>query len=137
MTRSLINWLGFRREVVPFVANARVNGTAQYSFSKLVRLAINSISSNSLFPLRAAGYLGLFITMLSLLLGTVVFFERYIFRDALGWRVSGSAQLAIINVFLIGIVLMMLGIIGLYIGRINEEVSHRPLYVVRKSRAKI
>lgn len=134
MTRSLINWLGFRTETVSFIAPARLHGEAQYSFSKLVRLALNYLASNSLFPLRAAGYLGLFITSLSFLLGITVFFNRYVFGDALNWNVSGSAQLALINVFLIGIVLMALGIIALYIGRINEEISRRPLYVVRKPR---
>jgi dolichol-phosphate mannosyltransferase len=134
MTRSLINWLGFRRVVVPFHANARLHGTAQYSFVKLFRLAIVSISSNSLFPLRVAGYLGLIITGFSFLLGVAVFTERYVFRDGLSWHVSGSAQLSIINVFLIGVVLMALGIIALYIGRINEEVSHRPLYIIRRPR---
>jgi glycosyltransferase involved in cell wall biosynthesis len=134
MTRSLINWLGFRKETVSFAAPARLHGQAQYSFPKLVRLALNSFASNSLFPLRVAGYLGLFITGFSFLLGLTVFFERYVFGDSLNWHISGSAQLAIINVFLIGIVLMALGIIAIYIGRINEEVSNRPLYVVRTSR---
>ena len=134
MTRSLINWLGFRREVVSFVAPARANGESPYSFSKLFRLALNSISSNSLFPLRAAGYLGLAITGSSFLLGLVVFIEKYIFSDALNWHITVAAQFAILNAFLIGIVLMALGIIAIYIGRVNEEVSNRPLYVVRKSR---
>ena len=133
-TRLLINWLGFRKETVSFDAPARLNGDAQYSFSKLFRLAMNSLTANTLFPLRAAGYLGLFITGFSFLLGLAVFVERYVFGDSLHWKVSGSAQLAIINVFLIGIVLMALGIVAIYVGRTNEEVSRRPLYVVRKSR---
>lgn len=134
MTRSLISWLGYRKEIIPFVAPARLHGEAQYSFVKLFRLAINSIAANSLFPLRAAGYLGFFITVVSFLLSVTVFLERYVFRDALHWGVSGTAQLSIINAFLIGVVLMALGIVALYVGRINEEISRRPLYVVRKPR---
>ena len=134
MTRSLISWLGYRKETIPFAAPARLHGNASYSFPKLVRLALHSISANSLVPLRAAGYLGFFITIVSFLLGVVVFIERYLFADALHWNISGAAQLSIINAFLIGIVLMALGIVALYIGRINEEVSHRPLYVARKPR---
>jgi len=134
MTRSLINWLGFKKEIVYFVAPSRLHGQAQYSVSKLVRLAFNTIASNSLVPLRLAGYLGLLITGLSFILGLIVFVERYIYNDVLNWHVTGAAQLTIINVFLIGIVLMALGILALYIGRINEEISRRPLYVARKRR---
>ena len=132
MTRSLINWLGFRKEFVSFEAPARIHGQAKYSPGKLFHLALYSFISNSLLPLRFAGYLGVAITFFSGLLGIVVFIQRYVLGDPLNWHVSGSAQLAIINVFLIGIVLMALGIIALYIEKINGEVAGRPLYVVRK-----
>jgi polyisoprenyl-phosphate glycosyltransferase len=132
MTRSLINWLGYTKEIIEFEAPARLHGDAQYSTGKLFRLGIYSFVSNSLLPLRLAGYLGLIITIVSGALGTVVFVNRYIFDDALGLAVSGSGQLAILNAFLIGIVLMALGIIALYIENIHVEITRRPLYVVRK-----
>lgn len=132
MTRSLINWLGFRREFISFEAAPRANGEAQYSTGKLLHLALHAFISNSLLPLRLAGYLGVTITVFSGLLGLVVFIQRYVLGDPLHWAVSGSAQLAIINVFLIGIVLMALGLIALYIENIHGEVVGRPLYVVRK-----
>ena len=132
--RALIDWLGFRREYIEFDANDRTNGSASYSFGKLFHLAAYSLVSHSLFPLRIAGYLGVFITFCSGLLGITVFFERYVFHDAWGWNVSGSAQLSIINVFLIGIILSCLGIIALYIENIHNETTNRPMYVVRKKR---
>ena len=132
MMRSLINWLGFKKELVYFEAPARVNGEAKYSTGKLFRLALHSFVSNSLVPLRLAGHLGLAITTFSGALGVIVFIERYVLNDAWSWNVSGTAQLAIINVFLVGIVLMALGIIALYIANIHAEVGGRPLYVVRK-----
>lgn len=61
----------------------------------------------------------------------VVFVQRYIFNDVLHWSVSGTAQLAILMIFFIGIVLVCLGLIAMYIGTIHSEVSGRPLYVVR------
>ena len=131
-TRFLINWLGFKTARVSFDAPRRTHGAAQYSFAKLVHLALYSFISNSLLPLRLAGYLGLTIAILSGILGLVVFFERYIFNDALSWGISGAAQLAILDVFLIGIVLVALGIMALYIENIHVEASARPLYVVRK-----
>jgi dolichol-phosphate mannosyltransferase len=132
MTRSLINWLGFRKTCVTFVAKERLHGEAAYSHIKLLRLAISTFVANSLLPLRFAGYLGMAITLLSFALGTAVFVQRYILHDFLGWNVSGPAQLAILNVFLVGITLSCLGLIALYVGRINAEVTNRPLYVVRK-----
>ncbi len=132
MTRSLINWLGFKKEYVTFEAPARLHGETKYSTNKLTRLALYSFISNSLLPLRMAGYLGMTVTFFSGIVGITVFFERYVFNDALHWHVSGSAQLAIIDVFLIGIVLMALGIVALYIENIHTETSGRPLYVVRK-----
>jgi dolichol-phosphate mannosyltransferase len=132
-TRLLINWLGFKKATVSFAAPARANGDARYSFSKLFHLALNSLTANTLFPLRAAGYLGLVIAGSSFLLALAVFIEQYIFGDALSWHFTGAAQIAILNAFLIGVVLMALGVIAIYVGRTSEEVSRRPLYVVRKS----
>lgn len=134
LTRGLFEWLGFRRELVYFAAHERANGTASYSVSKLINLAFASFISHSLFPLKVAGRLGVAITLASGALGFVVFWERYVMNDALGWAVSGTAQLTIINVFLMGLVLSCLGLIALYIGNINNEVSGRPLYVVRVKR---
>lgn len=132
MTRSLINWLGFKKTFVPFESPARMHGKAQYSIQKLFNLAVYSFVTNSLKPLRFAGYLGFFITFFSTLLGAVVLVNRFVFGDPFGWKVSGSAQLAILNVFLVGIVLVALWIISLYVGNISTEVLRRPLYVVRK-----
>lgn len=132
ITRGLLDWLGFRRETISFAAKPRANGVASYSLLKLIKLTLSSFVSHSLFPLRFAGYLGIFISLLSGLFGLVVFVNRYLFNDYLNWQVSGSAQLAILNVFFTGIILICLGLIALYVGNINGEVSGRPLYVVRK-----
>lgn len=133
-TRALIDWLGFKREYIEFDMDERTSGEASYSLGKLFHLAIYSLVSHSLFPLRLAGYLGVFITFISGLLGITVFFERYVFNDAWSWHISGSAQLSIINVFLIGIVLICLGFIALYIENIQNETINRPLYVIREKR---
>lgn len=131
MTRALIDWLGFRREYVYFDANPRIHGEAGYSFWKLVRLAFNSIVSFSLFPLRIAGYMGIIITFLAGILGIFIFITRYV-TGALYF--SGPAILAVIILFLIGIVLVCLGLIALYIANIQVEVMGRPLYVIRNKK---
>jgi dolichol-phosphate mannosyltransferase len=132
MTRGLIDWLGFRRAFIEFEAPPRLHGEATYSFFKLTKMAIASTVQHSLLPLKIAGYLGMFITFVSGVGGVIVFIQRYVFLDVLGWAISGTAQLAILLVFFIGIVLISLGLIALYIGSIHHEVSGRPLYVVRR-----
>ena len=131
ITRGLIDWLGFRRSYITFDANERINGEASYSFLKLLKLGISSSIAHSLFPLKFAGYFGVFIMTISGIGGIVVFIERYIYHDVLNWDISGTAQLAILMIFFIGITLSCLGLIALYIGNIHNEVSGRPLYVVR------
>lgn len=131
MTRGIIDWLGFRREFIKFEANERVNGEASYSFIKLAKLAISSSVAHSLAPLKFAGYLGIFIVLTSGFSGFAIFIERYMMNDIYGWNISGTAQLAVLMIFFIGILLMCLGLVALYIGNIHNEVSGRPLFVVR------
>ncbi len=131
MTRGIIDWLGFKREFIKFEANERINGEASYSFWKLTKLALSSSISHSLFPLKIAGYLGLFITITSGIGGLAIFIQNYVFHDVLDWSITGSAKLAVLIIFFIGIVLACLGLVALYIGNIRNEVSGRPLFVVR------
>ncbi len=130
MTRGLIDWLGFRRTYVDFQARERVRGHASYSVFKLVQLAVNSFISHSLLPLQLAGYLGVVITLLAGVLGIVMCIDRYVISWGLNF--SGPAILANIILFLVGIVLMCLGLLAFYIGNIHTETQNRPLYVVRK-----
>ena len=131
MTRALIDWLGFRRDYIKFEAGERVSGRAGYGVFKLIHLALSSFVSHSLIPLKLAGYLGVIITLLSGLLGLVILIGKYLF--GFGWvmSITGTAQLAILNIFLIGIVLSSLGLVALYVALIRDEVTGRPLYVVR------
>jgi dolichol-phosphate mannosyltransferase len=133
MTRALIDWLGFRREYIYFEANERIHGVPAYSFWKLVRLAFNSMIAFSLFPLKLAGYLGVIITFFSGLLGIFIMIDRYITREL---NFSGSVILAVVILFLIGVVLVCLGLIALYIANIHAEVTNRPMYIIRKKRWK-
>jgi len=134
LTRGMLAWLGFKRDYVEFSAPPRGNGRTSYSLSKLCHLALSSFVANSLFPLKLAGYLGLLITFFSGFLGVIIFFEQYIFSDIWQWGISGSAKLALLNMFLIGIVLSCLGLIALYIGNINSDTTGRPLYIIRRQK---
>lgn len=132
MTRALIDWLGFKRSYIYFNANERLHGTASYNFWKLMRLAINSFVSLSLFPLKLAGYLGITITLLSGTAGLYILVGKYFLHTPFASTFSDSENLAIMIVFLVGIILMSVGLIALYVANIHGEVIKRPLYVVRK-----
>ncbi len=134
MTRGLIDWLGFRRAYIPFHADERLNGTASYNVWKLFKLAFNSFVSLSLFPLKLAGYLGLFITLVSGISGFSILIGKYFFHSHFANTFSDAENLAIFIVFLVGILLISIGLLSIYIGNIHEEIIGRPLYIIRKKR---
>ncbi|WP_027190415.1 glycosyltransferase family 2 protein [Fundidesulfovibrio putealis] len=128
MFRGLIDWMGFRKTYIPFVAPARDTGQVGYSFKKLFNLAVNSFTSFSLLPLRFTGYLGLTIIGVSLLCLAFMMIGNLIW----GANYTPMAFFTVFNTFLIGIVLCGLGMVSLYIGHIHTEVVQRPLYIIRE-----
>ncbi|HSX53094.1 MAG TPA: glycosyltransferase family 2 protein [Patescibacteria group bacterium] len=133
VTRGLIDWLGFKREYIEYTEKLRTTGTPGYSFSSLVKLATNSFVSLSPTPLYLFGYLGVFITISSFILGVAVFIEQLLLSDPWNWNFTGTAMLGILVLFLVGIVLMSQGILSLYISRIHSQSKQRPLYVIDRS----
>jgi len=134
ITRGLFDWLGFRRKYIYFSARERKFGTASYSYRKLFKLGVDSIVGHSLFPLRIAGYIGIAIVTASFPLGIFVFIDRYIISSPFGFNFSGSSILAVINLFLSGVMLTCLGFISTYLAHVHEEVTNRPLYVLRNKK---
>lgn len=135
MTRALIDWLGFKRAFIYFDANERLNGTATYSLWKLFKLALNSFVSLSLLPLRLAGYFGTLIMILSGILGLYILVEKYLLRlNGFASTFSDSENLAIFIVFLVGIILVSIGLLALYVANIHREVIERPIYVIKKKK---
>ena len=134
ITRGLLDWLGFKKDFVYFKAKERINGRASYSAFKLLKLSISAFISHSLFPLKLAGYIGITIIFTSGPLGLFIFIEKYILYDPYGLNFSGSAILAVIILFLVGIILTSLGLIALYIANIQGEVMQRPMYVIRSKK---
>jgi dolichol-phosphate mannosyltransferase len=136
ITRGLIAWLGFKRDYVYFDANKRNGGRAKYSKAKLIKLALSSIVAHSLFPLKFAGYLGVSITFVFGSLGLLILIDKYLLNDPLHWGVTGTASLAILLIFMVGVVLCCLGLMALYIANIHCEVSNRPLYIIKRDSKK-
>jgi dolichol-phosphate mannosyltransferase len=126
------DWLGFKREYIEFDMDERMSGRESYSIGRLFHLAAYSLISEGLFPLRLAGYLGIFAALCSGAFSVAVFVERYVFRDAWGWAISGSAQLALVDMFVIGVVLICLGfVIAPYVENIENRTMNWPPYVIR------
>lgn len=135
MTRALIDWLGFKREYINFEANERIHGEASYSFWKLFKLAVNSFISLSLLPLKLAGNLGIVIMLTSGIAGFYILIGKYFFHWRFASTFSDAENLAILLVFLVGIILTSLGLMALYVANIHGEVINRPMYVIRKKRS--
>ena len=134
ITRGILDWLGFRKEYVEFMPERRRAGKASYSNRKLFALAFAAIVSHSTLPLRLVGYLGSLITVFAALLGLFIIVEDLILADPLGLNITGSAMVAVMILFLIGIMLLWLGLIAFYIFNIQADVMGRPMYVIRKTK---
>jgi dolichol-phosphate mannosyltransferase len=129
MFRGIMDWLGFHKVYVEFEADARNEGEAGYSYSKLWQLAISSITSFSLWPLRLAGFLGVIITSTSSLL-LLWMLLNFMFSTSLNY--TPLAIFVVANTFFMGVVLISIGLVALYIGNIHTEVINRPLYLIRE-----
>jgi polyisoprenyl-phosphate glycosyltransferase len=125
--RGLISWLGFRQTMVDFVRAPRFAGKTKYPLQKMVALAIDGITSFSYRPLKLGIGLGLLLSALSFCFLLFVFISRLFNLIVME---PGYASMMCVMLFFFGIVLIMLGVVGEYIGRIFEEVKGRPLYVI-------
>ena len=128
--RGMVSWVGFRQVAVPYRREARFAGETKYPLVKMVRFAADAIVSFSFAPLRLAVWTGFFVLALALL-GILYAVALRFFFDPSHW-VRGWASLFVAILFMGGVQLISLGIIGEYVGRIYGEVKQRPLYFVRE-----
>lgn len=126
--RGMSAWVGFRQIGVPYKRAARLAGETKYPFRKMFRLAINAITGFSYFPLQLATYVGFVSAGISILSIPVVIALRLWGSQS---PLVGQATTLIAVLFLGGVQLISLGILGEYIGRLYDEAKGRPLYIVR------
>jgi dolichol-phosphate mannosyltransferase len=134
MTRALIDWLGYQRDYIKFKANPRLTGEAGYSFKKLFKLFIDSIVSMSKSPLYLSAYIGAIVLPVSTLLGLGMLINAGV-GDPLNLHATGGAYILVLVLFLVGILLVSQGIIGLYLSHIHAETQNRPLYIIDKHKS--
>ena len=127
--RGMSAWVGFKQVGVEYKRAARTAGETKYPFRKMFRLAINAVTSFSYFPLQVATYVGFFSAGIAAIAIPVVIYMRI--NGSLAFE--GQATTLIAVLFLGGVQLISLGILGEYIGRLYDEAKGRPLYIVREA----
>jgi polyisoprenyl-phosphate glycosyltransferase len=126
--RGMAAWVGFRQIGVPYRRHARFAGKTKYPFRKMIRLALNAITSFSYFPLQLATYMGFICAGVAAIAIPIVIILRLTGMGAF----TGQATTLISVLFLGGVQLICVGILGEYIGRVYDEVKGRPLYIARE-----
>lgn len=127
-TKALFSWIGFRKKEILYDRDARLAGRSKWSYPKLVRLAIDGITSFSTAPLRVASYMGGIVSVLALVYAAYIVARTVVS----GIDVPGYASLLVAVLFLGGLQLLALGVIGEYLGRMFTEVKWRPDYLVEE-----
>lgn len=131
-TKGMFCWIGFKKKELIFNRGDRVAGKSNWNFGSLFNLAIEGITSFTTTPLRFSAVLGFIIAFLSLGLMLFYFLKALIWGDP----IQGFPTLVVIILFLGGIQLLSIGILGEYLGRIFNESKHRPIYIAREYNGK-
>lgn len=126
--KGLFAWIGFPSKPIYYSRDARVAGETKWNYWSLFNLAVEGITSFSIAPLKMATYAGLSVAFLSLVYATVVLSKTLLY----GNPVQGYPSLMVVVLFLGGVQLISVGVLGEYIGRIFNEVKMRPLYLVNQ-----
>ena len=127
-TLSLMHWLGFDYAIVDLARDARYAGTSGYTLRKMLKLSFDLVFSYSVFPIQAASFLGVTLSIGSILLAIVFILRKVVLHHV----VPGWTSLIVMNLFLFGVTFLFFGLMGEYIGRIFIEAKKRPKYVVGK-----
>lgn len=128
--RGMVSWMGFRTVILPYAPPARLAGKSKYTVKKMLRLAANAIFSFSLVPL----YIGISLGLLMLLaaFAEVIYVLRFWVTGNQASLAPGWSSLMFILLFIGGILMILLGFIGIYVGFIFQEVKRRPIYLIRQ-----
>lgn len=126
--RGQISWIGYKQTFVEYHRDARIYGKTNYPLKKMIRLALDGITAFSDKPLKMASAIGIISAIIALLAIIYALLSHFIFDSS----VSGWTSLIISVLFIGGVQLITIGIIGEYIARINNDVRNRPLYIIEE-----
>jgi glycosyltransferase involved in cell wall biosynthesis len=126
--RGLVKWLGFKQYAIKYNPAARFSGQSKYTIKKMFRLALHGVTSFSIKPLYTAVYLGFILSFAS-----VLYVPYIIYAFVNNVEVSGWASVIMTIVFFGGLQLIILGIIGIYVGKMFMQTKNRPNYIIRST----
>lgn len=132
--RGMVAWMGFRSVILPYLPPARLAGRSKYSLGKMFGLASHAVFSFSLVPIRII--LGLGVVFLVLAVLEIIYVLSFWLRGAQASLEPGWSSLMFVILFVGGVMMASLGVIGIYIGYIFQEVKNRPVYLVRSVHGK-
>lgn len=127
-SKGIFAWVGYNTKFIPYTACERLRGATKWNFGKLTNYAIDGIIGYSTKPLRFASFLGIFTSLAALIYLIVVVLEKLI----TGIDIPGYATIIVLILFLGGMQLFCIGIIGEYVGRTFEQSKHRPIYIAKE-----
>jgi len=127
--RGQISWIGFNQTFIEYDRDTRHAGETGYTYSKMIRFALDGITGFSDVPLKIVTYFGFIVTAFAFLVLAYVLISRFIWED----YVQGWASLMITILFIGGVQMIAVGIIGEYLSRMNANIRQRPLYIVRET----
>ena len=125
--KGLFAWIGHRQVAVPYDWDPRHAGASKWNYLKLWSFSIEGITSFTTAPLKVATYVGLLVAVLALMFGLGIIYDTLVF----GTDVPGYPSLMVVVLFLGGVQLTTIGILGEYVGRISDETKGRPLYLIQ------
>ena len=127
-SKGIFGFVGFNTKFIPYEVQVRENGASKWNFFKLFRYAIEGIISFSSFPLKLSAYVGFFSAFVSVIYLILVIIKRLVY----GVDVPGYASIVVLVLFLGGLQLMSLGILGEYMSKVYEQVKDRPIYILKE-----
>lgn len=126
--RALVNWLGFQKTTISYTPKKRVNGKTKYSGRRMLDFSVQGITSFSVRPLRIASIMGIMLSLLAVLYGCYVIYI-HLFTDR---TVTGWTSLMVLITFLGGMQMIMIGVLGEYVGKIFMASKQRPIYLIKE-----
>ncbi len=128
-SKGIFSFVGFNTKYIPYDVQERENGKSKWSFFKLFKYAVQGIISFSSFPLKVSAYVGFFSAFVSVIYLILVIIKRLVY----GVDVPGYASIVVLLLFLGGLQLMSLGILGEYLSKVYDQVKGRPIYILKET----
>ena len=127
-SKGIFSWVGFNTKYIPYKVEERENGKSKWGFGKLLKYAVDGIVSFSTFPLKLSAFIGFFSAIISIIYLVIVVIQKLAF----GIDVPGYATIVVLVLFLGGMQLFSLGILGEYLSKVYVQVKNRPVYVLKE-----